>query len=129
MLLRLGIQFEILFYAIVSGMLIGLSFDFYKIVRGNSVPKIILFIEDILFFSLCAIIIFTFLLYYNYAFMGPYVYVFILIAIIFYFKFISSFISRIEVKLFEFICKKIRVGIKNILYPFKLFLSKISIKK
>lgn len=129
MLLRLGIQFRILFYAIIAGILIGIVFDFYRIVRGSKIQKVILFIEDILFCILCAIIIFTFLLYYNYAFMGPYVYIFILISMILYFRLISSFVIRIEVKSITFICKKIRVLIKNFLYPFKLFLSKVSKKK
>ena len=75
--LTLEVQFNIVLYSILSGILTGILFDLYNIIRGVKVPKIIVFIEDILFWILAAIIVFTFLLYTSYAFLGPYVYIFI----------------------------------------------------
>ena len=39
-------------------------FDVYRIIRGAKVPKFIIFIEDILFWILAAVIVFTFLTIY-----------------------------------------------------------------
>ncbi|MDZ4957047.1 spore cortex biosynthesis protein YabQ, partial [Clostridium perfringens] len=84
--LPIGIQFDIVIYSIVSGILIGVLFDLYNIIRGVKIPKIIIIIEDVLFWILTAIIVFTFLLYINYAFLGPYVYIFMIITLIIYLK-------------------------------------------
>ena len=64
MLLNTGIQFSIIMYAILAGILTGAMFDLYRIIRGSKVPKPILVIEDILFSILAAMIVFTFLLYF-----------------------------------------------------------------
>ena len=61
MLLNTGIQFSIIMYAILAGILTGAMFDLYRIIRGSKVPKPILVIEDILFSILAAMIVFTFL--------------------------------------------------------------------
>ena len=69
-----NIQFSIILYALLAGILTGLMFDLYRIIRGSKVPKAIIVIEDTLFWVLAAMIIFAFLLYKNYAFIGVYVY-------------------------------------------------------
>ena len=46
--LSLEAQFNIVLYSILSGILAGILFDLYNIIRGSKIPKIILFIEDIL---------------------------------------------------------------------------------
>ena len=87
--LPINIQFSIIVYSFLSGLLTGGMFDLYRIIRGSKVPKPILVIEDILFSILAAMIVFTFLLYTDYAFLGAYVYIFIILAILFVHKYFS----------------------------------------
>ncbi|MGL5244162.1 MAG: spore cortex biosynthesis protein YabQ, partial [Sarcina sp.] len=66
MLLSLNLQIKIVIWAILSGVLTGFLFDFYRIIRGYGIPKVIIIIEDILFWIFCALVVFTFLLVFNY---------------------------------------------------------------
>ena len=126
--LKIGVQLDIIFYTFLSGILVGILFDEYRIIRGSNTIKIISIIEDILFWILTAIIIFIFLLYNSYAFLGMYVYVFIIISLNLYFKFISKYIIRVEKFIGKIIIKFLRVIFKNLIYPIKLFMLKISNK-
>lgn len=126
--LELKVQFDIIIYGILSGIIIGALFDVYRLIRGINIPNIIKIIEDILFGIFSAMIVFTFLLYNNYAFLGPYVYLFILITLIIYFKFISKYFVKIEKIIGLFMIKLIRRTSKIIGYPFKLLLAKMEMK-
>lgn len=118
--LKTDIQFSIIFYALLAGILTGLMFDLYKIIRGTKVPKIIIAIEDTLFWILTAMIVFSFLLYTNYAFLGAYVYAFMLISLGLYMKFISNRCIKFELEVVNVTSKVCRVIFKNIIYPFKV---------
>ena len=48
--LPINIQFSIIVYSFLSGLLTGGMFDLYRIIRGSKIPKPILVIEDILVF-------------------------------------------------------------------------------
>ena len=126
--LEIGVQLDIIFYTFLSGILVGILFDEYRIIRGSNTIKIISIIEDILFWILTAIIIFIFLLYNSYAFLGMYVYVFIIISLNLYFKFISKYIIMVEKFIGKIIIKVLRVVFKHLIYLIKLFMLKISNK-
>lgn len=126
--LEIGVQLDIIFYTFLSGILVGILFDEYRIIRGSNKIKIISIIEDILFWILTAIIIFIFLLYNSYAFLGMYVYVFIIISLNLYFKFISKYIIIVEKFIGKIIIKILRVIFKYLIYPIKLFMLKMSNK-
>lgn len=126
--LQLNVQFDIVMYSLLAGVLTGILFDVYRIVRGLKIPKVIIVIEDMLFWSLCTLVIFTFLLYTNYAFLGTYVYIFIFIALALYFKLLSHFVIIIENTIGKIVCKIFRVVIKNFLYPFRVILKKMGNK-
>ena len=115
-----NIQFSIILYALLAGILTGLMFDLYRIIRGSKVPKFIIAIEDTLFWILAAMIIFAFLLYTNYAFLGAYVYIFMLISLGLYMKFISNRCIRFELEVVNILSKVFRIIFKNIIYPFKI---------
>ena len=83
MLLEINMQFNIVIYSIMAGIITGILFDMYRIIRDLNSKRIIAMIEDILFWVLAGMIIFTFLLYVNYAFLTPYVYIFIIISLLF----------------------------------------------
>ena len=121
-----NIQFSIILYALLAGILTGLMFDLYKVIRGSKVPQIIIVVEDILFWVLSAMVIFTFLLYTNYAFLGVYVYAFMLISLGLYMKFISNKCIRFELEVVNGVGKMLRVIFKNIIYPFKVIFYNIT---
>ena len=123
------VQFQIIFYSIIAGIITGLIFDLYRIIRGQNKQKIITAVEDILFGILAALTVFTFLLYKNYAFLGVYAYLFIILTFLIYLKFISNKVIKIETILIEKISKFFRIVFKNFIYPFKLVIDNISGKK
>jgi spore cortex biosynthesis protein YabQ len=127
--LPIDIQFDIIIYAFLSGILIGSMFDLYRIIRGEKVLKIIVVIEDILFWILVSMVVFTFLLYTNYAFLGFYVYLFMSISLFMYIKVISPIFIRIEIKILIFVSRIMRIIFKNFIYPFKLVFYSITGKK
>ncbi|ASW42092.1 spore cortex biosynthesis protein YabQ [Clostridium isatidis] len=127
--LTLEVQFQTVLYSILSGILIGVLFDLYSMVRGIKVPKIIVIIEDILFWVLTAITVFTFLLYKNYAFLGPYVYVFMILTLIIYLKIISSKVRKIEMYIIEKVSWLFRITFKTLSYPLKIVYYNILGKK
>lgn len=127
--LSIEVQFDIVMYSILSGILIGIMFDLYNIIRGVKIPKIIIIIEDILFWILTAVIVFTFLLYTNYAFLGPYVYIFMIGTLIIYLKLISPTILKLERHIIDKVSKFIRIFLKNLIYPIKVIYYNICGKK
>ena len=125
MLLEINMQFNIVIYSIMAGIITGILFDMYRIIRDLNSKRIIAMIEDILFWVLAGMIIFTFLLYVNYAFLTPYVYIFIIISLLFYFKFISNYFYNTEKIIVNGICTIIRISIKNLIYPLKFIVYKV----
>ncbi|CAI3678218.1 spore cortex biosynthesis protein YabQ [Clostridium neonatale] len=123
--LQISMQFNIVFFSILAGIITGILFDMYRIIRGLSNFKAVVIVEDILFWILASIIVFTFLLYTNYAFLTPYVYIFICCTILLYMIFISKYFYSIEKFILDIIFKIIRVILKNLSYPLKLAFYKI----
>ncbi|MEI3336592.1 MAG: spore cortex biosynthesis protein YabQ [Clostridium sp.] len=126
--LEISVQLNIIFYSFLSGIITGILFDEYRIIRGSNGIKIIFIIEDILFWTLTAIIIFIFLLYNSYAFLGMYVYLFIIISLGVYFKFISKYIIIVEKFIGKVVIRSLRVIFKHLIYPIKIFMLKMGNK-
>lgn len=127
--LTLTMQFNLVIYSIIAGIITGLLFDIYRGIRGLTPVKVLVIIEDLLFWILAGLIVFVFLLYTNYAFLTSYVYIFIIISLLFYFKFISKYFYSKEKAISKELCKIIRVVFKNLSYPFKVILYQIIDKK
>ena len=121
-----NVQFSIILYALLAGILTGLMFDLYRIIRGSKVPKVVIVIEDTLFWVLAAMVIFAFLLYTNFAFLGPYVYIFMLISLAIYMKFISNKCINFELYVVNAVGKVFRIIFKNISYLFKIIFHNIT---
>ena len=119
--LKTDVQFSIILYAMLAGILTGAMFDLYRIIRGSNVNKIVIAIEDILFWILAYMAVFTFLLYTNYAFLGAYVYIFMIISLTLYIRFISNICIKFELKLISALGKMFRVIFKNFIYSCILF--------
>ena len=126
--LEISVQLNIIFYSFLSGIITVILFDEYRIIRGSNGIKIIFIIEDILFWTLTAIIIFIFLLYNSYAFLGMYVYLFIIISLGVYFKFISKHIIIVEKFIGKVVIRSLRVIFKHLIYPIKIFMLKMGNK-
>ena len=124
--LELNIQINLVIYSLIGGFITGILFDIYRGIRGVNSIKILTIIEDILFNILIALVVFVFLLYTNYAFLTPYVYAFIIIAILFYFKFISKYFYASEIVVAKLFYKLIRILLKNIWYPLKIIAYKVT---
>lgn len=127
--LELSVQLNIIIYSLLAGLLTGTFFDAYRVIRGFNINKIVKYIEDLLFWILCSVIIFTFLLYFNYAFLGLYVYMFMFLSLLIYFKLVSNKVVKVEEFLKIELLKVIRIVFKNIIYPFKIILEKMEKKK
>ena len=127
--LGLNMQINLVLYSLLGGLITGFLFDIYRGIRGISSIKILTIIEDILFCILIALVVFTFLLYTNYAFLTPYVYILIIIALILYFRFVSKYVFSGEVVIARSIYRLVRIILKNILYPLKIIIYKIIDKK
>ncbi|GAA0078557.1 spore cortex biosynthesis protein YabQ [Clostridium sp. CTA-5] len=123
--LSLNMQFNLILYSSIAGLITGILFDVYRGIRGLNSIKVITIIEDILFWILTALIIFTFLLYTNYAFLTPYVYIFIVIALLIYLRLFSKYFYSLEKLLIKRINTIIRIVFKNIIYPIKIIFNKV----
>ncbi|HBJ1646645.1 TPA: spore cortex biosynthesis protein YabQ [Clostridium botulinum] len=123
--LTLTMQFNLLMYSVIAGIITGFLFDIYRSIRGLNSIKIITVIEDILFWILTALIIFTFLLYTNYAFLTPYVYIFIIISLLIYLKVISSYFYSLEQLVIRKVNTFLRIIFKNLIYPIKIVFYKV----
>lgn len=124
--LEINMQVNIVIYSFMAGIITGILFDVYRIFRGLNKIKIITIIEDLLFWSLSSLVIFTFLLYMNYAFLTLYVYIFMAISLALYLRFFSSFFYNFEKGLLEKFYKVMRVTFKNITYPLKIVIYKVT---
>ncbi|MDM8312001.1 MAG: spore cortex biosynthesis protein YabQ [Clostridium cadaveris] len=114
------LQVKIVIFSILAGVLTGIMFDLYRLYRGFTTSKIVMIIEDILFWILATIVVFIFLLNTNYAFVSAYVYISIGMGILLYLRLFSKILRKFYYKTFRSIYKGIRVIGKQISYPFKL---------
>lgn len=129
MLISMTIQIKLVFFSIFAGIITGILFDIYRVLRGFENPKKILtFLEDILFWIFASLIVFIFLLLTNYAYMGIYVYMYIALGIYIYIKLISKIFIKIQYRIIKIGGKIFRITKNTLMYPFDLVLYKIKSK-
>jgi len=116
-------------YSILAGILTGLLFDIYRIIRGFENPnKVLTFIEDILFWIFAALLVFIFLLYTGYMYVGIHLYIYIALGLYIYVKLMSNYLLKIQYRFMMFLARTLRVTINFLLYPLQLMLCKIAKK-
>ncbi|ERI93122.1 spore cortex biosynthesis protein YabQ [Clostridiales bacterium oral taxon 876 str. F0540] len=121
MLSTVASQTNLLIFSLLAGVLTGMLFDLYRVIRGFENPnKIITFIEDTLFWVLTSIIVFIFLLKTNYAYMREYVYITIALGILIYISVLSKAFIKIEYKVIGISIKFIRIVFNYLFYPVNL---------
>jgi spore cortex biosynthesis protein YabQ len=129
MIISISTQIRLIIFSLIAGIITGILFDFYRLIRGfKDLNKIITFIEDTLFWIFTAIIVFIFLMYTNYAYMGMYVYILLGVGICLYLKFFSNLLIELHNKLFKVLGRLFRVFIYIIIYPFQYLIYNIKRK-
>ncbi len=108
---------------IVNGMLIGLLFDFFRILRKTfKTNDIITYIEDILFWILTGGIILYSIFTFNNGEIRLFLFIGILLGCIFYMLTLSSYIIKTNTAIINFLKKIIGKILNVILFPIKCIL-------
>ncbi|MFU0824383.1 spore cortex biosynthesis protein YabQ [Clostridium sp.] len=129
MLIPIHTQINMILYSILAGILTGLLFDIYRLIRGFENPnRILTFIEDILFWIFAALLVFIFLLYTGYMYVGVHLYIYIALGLYIYVKLMSKYFLKIQYRFMMFLARILRVMINFLLYPLQLMLCKIAKK-
>jgi len=129
MIFDMGRQIALFIFSLLSGMLVGIFFDVYRVIRGFEEPgTIITAIQDMLFWILTGIIVFIFMMYTNYAYMSFNVFVYNLIGLFIYFKLFSNIVILAYGSILNAILTFFRVIFYYIFYPIRIIFSKITKK-
>lgn len=100
----LKVQSYIFLTSIYGGLLVGLVYDLYKVFRYFLKPKkIATIIEDVLFWFVITIIVFTVLIKSTWGELRGYIFIGLFMGVFLYFKFISKVIYPILIRLFKLI--------------------------
>lgn len=129
MIMTLYTQIRLLVFNVVTGLMIGLLFDIYRLIRGDIYSKVVAALEDIIFWILSAFIVFSFMMYTNSAFMSIYVLLLIIFGVYIYMCLISKLSSKVIKAAAGFIFKLFRVIINILIYPLQIALMKKKSKK
>ncbi len=124
MVIPLTMQFKIILFSFLAGIVTGVLFDTYRYIRGAKVIKYLVIIEDLLFWILCSLVVFVFLLYTQFAILSVYVYMYLILGIIFYLWAFSKAFRAFERGFMEVLIKALRTVIKYVIYPFKFIFYK-----
>lgn len=121
------IQLYSFFIYLISGMVIGVFFDIFRILRKSfRTPDIITYIEDIIFWLFTGFFLLCVLFQCNNGEIRIYHIIGLMIGIIFYMLSISKFFIKINVLILTFVKKVLYKIIRIILYPIKAFLKIVS---
>lgn len=123
-------QINLFIFSIFSGVLLGIFFDCYRIIRGFENPnRLITAIEDILFWILAGILIFIFMMYTNYAYISFNVFIYGIMGLFLYFKLFSTLFIKIVYNIIVIMLKIARLLIYRATYPFRIIFYKLTEKK
>lgn len=110
---------------IINGILIGILFDIFRILRKSfKTIDIVTYIQDVVFWILTGILTLFFIFTYNNGEIRLYVFLGIILGILLYMLTISKYIIKFSVIIITFIKNIIGKFIKIIIYPFN-FIFKI----
>lgn len=130
MIISIAVQFKLVFFSFTAGIILGILFDMYRVVRGfERIAKVFVIIEDILFWIFTSLVIFIYLLCTNKAYIGFYVYLLIILGLLFYIKLASKTLVSMHIKTIKFISKLLRICKNVIFYPIQLLIYVFKTKK
>lgn len=119
MLLSIEQQIRLIIVSCISGVVVGVMFDLYRIYRNNNCyNKYIVMLQDVVFWVVCSIVIFFITLLLNDAYIGFYGYAIMILSFFLYLSTISKLISKICLKMFILVGFIVRSVFKCLIYPF-----------
>ena len=93
-------QLYTLFVFILSGAVIGILFDLFRILRKSfKTPDIITYIEDIIFWILTGLFLLYIIFKYSFGQLRIYMFVSLIIGIVIYFLTISKYFIKLNIKI------------------------------
>ncbi len=111
---------------IINGIIIGLVFDFFRILRKSfRTNDIITYIEDILFWIITGLILLYSIFTFNNGEIRLFMFLGAILGCIIYMIIFSKFIIKINTKIIRFLKKSIKKAIIVILYPIKIIIKVI----
>lgn len=123
-------QMRLIAFSLLAGVITGVFFDIYRLIRGFENPnKLLTVIQDLLFWVLTSIVVFVFLMYTNEGYVNFYVYVCLIVGVYLYLRQLSKGFINVQYKLLKFNGKVFRILVNTILYPLDLVIYKLKIKK
>lgn len=121
-------QIYLFFIFIVNGIIIGILFDFFRILRKSfKTSDILTYFEDLLFWILTGFSILYFIFVFNNGEIRLFMFLGIAVGIALYMLVFSKLFIKINVTIITFIKKAITTIIRIILIPFK-FIKKLFFK-
>ena len=109
----------------IEGIIIGLIFDIFRILRKSfKTSDIVTYVEDILFWLITGIILLYTIFVFNYGEIRFFMFVGIFLGAMFYMLLISRYVIKISVTVIEILKKIITIIFKIIIFPFR-FIYKI----
>jgi len=116
-------QAYIFFVFILNGILIGILFDLFRILRKSfKTPDIITYVQDVVFWLLTGLLTLFFLFQFQYGALRLYVLIGILAGVSIYLLTISKYFILLNVTIIKFIKDIIRKIISILIYPIKVLL-------
>jgi len=126
MIISLHNQFNLVCHSILAGVITGILFDLYRVIRGFENPsRVITFIEDILFWVFAGLLVFIFLVYSSYVHVGLYLYLYIALGLYLYLKLLSKYLLRIQYNAIKSVGLLLRLTRNVLIYPFYLLFYRI----
>ncbi len=134
-------QSYIFFMFSLNGVLIGLLFDFFRIIRKCfKISNFITYIQDILFWILTGISIIFFMYFYSEGTIRLYLFIGMILGFFIYMLIISKYIIKLFVfiieimkmvfiKLIELIVRPVKKIVKTLLLPIKIRIKTLLYKK
>lgn len=106
---------------ILNGVLIGIVFDIFRILRKSfNTPNFVTYIEDVLFWIISALIILYSLFVFNNGQFRLYIFIGVFLGIAIYMLFFSKIIINISVKVISFVKEIISLIFKILSYPLNI---------
>lgn len=112
---------------ILNGILIGLIFDIFRILRRSfNTPNFVTYIEDIIFWTISALSVLYTLFVFNNGEIRGYIFIGLFLGVVVYMLFFSRIIIKVSVKIILFFKDIIYTVLKLVSYPFLVILKIIN---
>lgn len=117
-------QLYILFVFIISGSIIGILFDLFRILRKSfKTPDIITYIEDTLFWIITGLFLLYIIFKYSFGEIRIYMFISLIIGLVVYFLTISKYFIDLNIKIINIFKISISKILYILFYPIKIIIN------